>query len=95
MKRLAVSALMLPSVWAILAVVLLLSTAMDAQVDTGSITGTVTDQSGAVVGSARVTLTNEGTGAALASTTGPDGIYKFSPVRIGTYKLGVTAQGFK
>jgi len=70
MKRLAVSALMLPSVWAILAVVLLLSTAMDAQVDTGSITGTVTDQSGAVVGSARVTLTNEGTGAALRAPLG-------------------------
>jgi len=66
-----------------------------AQVDTGSITGTVTDASGAVVSGAKVTLTNQGTGAALSNTTSSDGVYTFSPVRIGTYKLEVTAQGFQ
>jgi hypothetical protein len=68
---------------------------LQAQVDTGSITGTVTDPSGAVVGGAKVTLTNEGTAATLSTTAGSDGGYKFSPVRIGTYKLDATAQGFK
>lgn len=66
-----------------------------AQVDTGSISGTVTDTSGAVVSGAKVTLTNIGTSAALTTTTGADGIYKFSPVRIGTYKLEATSQGFQ
>jgi Carboxypeptidase regulatory-like domain/TonB dependent receptor len=66
-----------------------------AQVDTGSITGTVTDASGAVVNGAKVTLTNEGTAVSLTTTTGQDGGYKFSPVRIGSYKLEVSSQGFK
>jgi Carboxypeptidase regulatory-like domain/TonB dependent receptor/TonB-dependent Receptor Plug Domain len=66
-----------------------------AQVDTGSILGTVTDQTGAVITGAKVTLTNEGTGASLASTTGSDGGYKFSPVRLGSYKLEVVFQGFQ
>ena len=70
-------------------------TAVYAQVDTGSITGVVSDASGAVVSGAKVTLTNEGTGASLTTTTGGDGVYKFSPVRIGSYKLEVTSQGFQ
>ena len=68
---------------------------LHAQVDTGSISGTVTDASGAVVSGAKVTLTNLGTGAALSQTTSADGVYTFSPVRIGTYKLDATAQGFQ
>ena len=68
---------------------------LQAQVDTGSITGTLTDASGAVVGGAKVTLTNEGTSTSLSTTSGTDGVYNFSPVRIGTYKLEVSAQGFK
>src|SRR5579872_551889 len=70
-------------------------TYLQAQVDTGSITGTATDASGAVVSGAKVTLTNEGTGAVLSTTTGTDGNYTFSPVRIGTYKIDASAQGFK
>src|ERR1700687_693103 len=66
-----------------------------AQVDTGIILGTVSDTSGASVHGATVTLTNEGTGASLSTTTGADGSYKFSPVRIGSYKLDASSQGFK
>src|SRR5580693_3627233 len=68
---------------------------LQAQVDTGSITGTITDASGAVVSGAKVTLTNEGTAASLSTTAGSDGGYRFSPVRIGSYKIEVSAQGFK
>jgi len=66
-----------------------------AQVDTGSILGTVTDASGAAVNSAKVTLTNEGTNAELTTVTGSDGAYKFTPVRIGSYKVTASLQGFQ
>jgi hypothetical protein len=86
----------LQNVFAIIAGVALFgATALHAQVDTGSITGTVTDASGAVVSGAKVTLTNEGTGASLTATTSSDGVYKFSPVRVGRYKLQTTSQGFQ
>src|SRR5580700_7499112 len=74
---------------------LLCVTPLRAQVDAGSILGTVTDASGSAVHGATVTLTNEGTNAALSTTTGNDGAYKFTPVRIGSYKLTVTFQGFE
>src|SRR5207249_1993644 len=66
-----------------------------AQVDTGSISGVVTDASGGSVTGVSVTLTNEGTAAELTTTTGSDGGYKFTPVRIGSYKLTATIQGFQ
>ncbi len=65
------------------------------QVDTGTILGTVTDQTGAVIPGATVTLTNEGTGLTLTSTTSNVGRYIFTPIRIGTYTLTVEKQGFR
>jgi hypothetical protein len=79
-----------------LAVVIAISVMpLAAQVDSGSLTGTVTDPSGAVVSGAKVTLTNEGTSASLSTTTGSDGLYNFTPVRIGNYTITATAQGFQ
>ena len=68
---------------------------LQAQVDTGSITGTITDTSGAVVGGAKVTLVSDDTGATLSTTATGDGNYEFSPVRIGSYKLNASSKGFK
>src|SRR5881396_443261 len=68
---------------------------LHAQVDTGTILGTVTDASGAALSGGKVTLTNEGTSAALSTTTAPDGSYKFTPVKIGSYKLTTSFQGFQ
>jgi len=65
------------------------------QVDTGSVLGVVSDTSGASIVGASVTLTNEGTGAELTQTTGADGGYKFTPVRIGVYRVTATFQGFQ
>src|SRR5207247_8571608 len=42
-----------------------------------------------------VTLTNEVTNASVSATNGDDGGYKFTPVKIGTYKVTVTIQGFQ
>src|SRR3989475_1661493 len=85
----------LPALLVVVGGMVLSAGLLHAQVDTGSITGTVKDASGAVVSGAKVTLTNEGTGAALTTTTTSDGVYKFSPVRIGSYKIDATAQGFQ
>src|SRR6267143_2083224 len=68
---------------------------LHAQVDAGTILGTVADTSGAPINGAKVTLTNEGTSASLSTITGPDGSYKFTPVRIGSYKLTASFQGFQ
>src|SRR5271167_2424916 len=98
MKRMTGSILIPRAVLAIAAAMVLTLLCVSparAQVDAGSILGTVTDASGSAVRGATVTLTNEGTNAALSTTSGSDGGYKFTPVRIGSYKIAVTFQGFE
>jgi len=65
-----------------------------AQVDEGSIVGTVTDPTGAVVPNAKITLVNTDQGITLQSTSSGSGEYSFSPVRIGNYTLTAVAPGF-
>lgn len=64
------------------------------QTSKGTITGTVTDPSGAVVPNATVTLTQKETNAKRDTTTNSAGIYRFEAVDLGTYMLAVKAQGF-
>lgn len=66
-----------------------------AQLDTGGITGTVTDSTGAVLPGAHVTLTNTDTGLAQTMPTTSTGTYSFSGARPGTYSLTVEAPGFE
>ena len=80
---------------AVLVCVFLRAQPLQAQVDTGTILGTIADASGAPISGAKVTLTNEGTSAALSFTTGADGAYKFTPLRIGSYKVTASFQGFQ
>jgi hypothetical protein len=88
----AISSWLLRTFLAITVGVMLFSASpLPAQVDTGSILGTVTDDSKAIIRDASVTLTNEGTSANLTTTAGPDGTYKFTPVRIGSYKVSVSS----
>lgn len=63
--------------------------------DTGSITGTVRDSSGAVVPGATVKLMSSAIGVERAATTNAEGDYLEAALPIGTYDLSVTAQGFK
>jgi Carboxypeptidase regulatory-like domain len=67
----------------------------EAQVDTGTILGTVRDATGGVVPSATVTLTNEGTAAKQTATTSDNGQYTFTPIRIGKYSVEVQIAGFQ
>ncbi len=75
-------------------VVFLVAPAAFAQVDTGSVQGTVTDASGGVIPGATVTLTNQDTGLSVTTTTSLGGDYTFSPVKIGRYKVDVEMPGF-
>jgi Carboxypeptidase regulatory-like domain len=65
-----------------------------AQMDQGTITGVVLDNTGAVVPGAAVSLTSVDTGLTLNATTDGSGVYTFSPVQIGNYKLSAKAAGF-
>ena len=80
-----------------LAVALFISsaTAAFAQVDTGSILGTVTDTSGGVVPNAKVTITQEGTQISQTSVTRSDGSFVFTPIKIGAYTVDVEFTGFQ
>jgi len=62
---------------------------------TGGITGSVTDQTGAVIVGAKVTLTSASTGETQAVTSSSSGVYGFSLLKPGRYTLSVTQQGFK
>ena len=74
---------------------LLLPRTTMAQVDMGSISGTVRDTSGAVIPGAKVTLINVDTGISISTTTGSEGRYTFSPIKIGHYSISVKASGFQ
>jgi Carboxypeptidase regulatory-like domain len=62
---------------------------------TGSIQGVVRDRSDAAVAGAHVTATNVRTNLQLEAISGADGSYRFLALPAGTYKLTVTANGFR
>lgn len=59
-----------------------------------SLTGTITDSSGAVVAGANVSAVNTGTQIAYTAVTNQDGIYNVLYIPVGTYTITVKAQGF-
>jgi predicted porin len=62
---------------------------------TGAITGMVTNPSGGAVANVVVTATNRRNSHPWAQETGADGVYRFSPLPPGDYRLRFTAIGFK
>ena len=66
-----------------------------AQVTTGIIAGTVTDQTGAVAANVPVSVTNTATGATRTMNTSTAGDYRFEALPAGTYQLAVKAPNFK
>jgi hypothetical protein len=82
---------------ALLAISVLLLTAacLSAQTDRGTIRGTVTDQSGAVVPGALVTATSSATGVHSAAKSTDAGIYSIAALPAGAYTVEVQGSGFK
>ncbi len=77
-------------------ILLLISTGLWAQstVSTGSIVGTVTDPSGAVVNGAKVTVTNTATGQTIELVSNSAGAFNSGSLSPGNYKVQVAARGF-
>ncbi|HTZ84395.1 MAG TPA: TonB-dependent receptor [Candidatus Acidoferrales bacterium] len=83
------------SVMSILVFSLLAAATLSAQTFRGTILGTVTDPSGAVVAGAKVIVKNTGTGLERSTQTSGDGSYSLPELPIGTYTVTITAGGFQ
>lgn len=66
-----------------------------AQGTTSRLTGTVTDNTGAVVPGATVVLSDDARGISLTATTGNNGGYAFDLIQVGTYTVSIEKSGFK
>ncbi len=85
---------------AVLTIMLLASVFLNTRIafgqstNAGTVVGVVSDQSGAVVADAKVTLTNAATGTTLITTTNGVGGYVFVNVSPGTYGISAEKSGF-
>jgi hypothetical protein len=79
----------------LLAVLLFVASVAFAQVNVTSVTGTVTDPTGAAVPGAAVTVTSADTGEKFNTTTSDKGEYTVPSIPAGTYQVLVTKAGFK
>jgi hypothetical protein len=77
------------------AVVLLCIGVASSQVESGQISGTVTDQSGAVIPNASVSVRNVDTNAVRATTTSATGLYQVGGLAPGNYEVTVNSGSFK
>ncbi len=80
---------------AALAAVILFCLPVSAQEAAGKIVGTVTDQSGAAVPGAKVTVTNTETNISRDATADTVGFYQVLQLPIGHYRVAATAAGFE
>jgi hypothetical protein len=76
------------------AMICLFPTRARAQAVSGSIVGTITDSSGAVIPGAAVTMKDEGTAISSHTTTDASGYYSFVYVKPATYEVTVSKDGF-
>jgi len=79
----------------VLALQFFLSNRLAAQFTTASLSGTVTDQSGAAVPGAKITVLNTDTGFTQSVSSGPAGDYLFPRLTVGKYKLTVEKEGLQ
>jgi len=69
--------------------------AVCAQVDTGSISGLVTDSTGALIPAAEVAVTQQETNVSVNVTTNPSGFYSIPGLHPGHYVISATKSGFQ
>ncbi len=81
--------------FAITLCLLLASLMAFGQAGTGTITGVVTDQTGAVVAGANISVKNTDTGVVFPAASSNTGNYTLTQLPPGTYELNVKVQGFK
>src|SRR4051812_29161900 len=65
-----------------------------AQFDTGTVSGTTVDSTGAMVPNATVTVRNTETGRSMSLTTNGAGAFSATDLPFGTYTITATATGF-
>src|SRR5882757_5423686 len=68
---------------------------LPAQVDTGTITGRVTDTSGAAIPGVQVSLVQTETNFRFSGVTNDEGLYRIQSLQPGTYRVTFEATGFK
>ena len=80
-----------------LKIVMVLAFALTAHAQTsrGTVTGTVLDPTGAVVGGAHITLACLDTGIKLSTASNDAGVYRFDAVDLGVYEIQVVHPGFR
>src|SRR5260370_14472205 len=82
--------------FSVFAAVLLVAGTLSAQIaGSGSIQGTISDQSGAVIPGATIVATNAATSIRTERQTTAAGLYVLSPLPAGEYSVTVTASGFQ
>jgi len=73
---------------------ILFSTGAFAQSNSGDVTGTVADASGAAIQNATVTATNEATAVKVTVISNAEGTYHFTNLPVGSYTITAAATGF-
>src|SRR5437660_4802371 len=94
-KSMRVRTMLASTILACLALAFLAAPTVTAQTFRGTILGTVTDPSGAVVSGAKVTVRNVATGLERTTATSADGSYSVPELPIGTYTVTITQSGFQ
>src|SRR6202166_3094643 len=80
--------------YTMLALAVLFSSPVHAQVSGATLTGTVMDQSGAVIANAKLSITNKATDVTREVTTDTSGLYSAPNLQPGIYDITVEAPGF-
>ena len=78
----------------LLAVCLIGSATLWAQIGTGTVSGTITDESGAVIPNASIVIANKATGAVRNVNANGEGLYSAPALPAGNYQVRATVQGF-